>query len=147
MDWTSKRFKMRFKKLLFIVLSLVTLSAFADDDEKEVWQKLNDNMSVQTNALFFTKSADSYTGFRTNIVTNLPESGIVGAPQSSELWVEGNCDNRTFHVIQNMLYSEKWRGGYPVHNFQNENFIRKVQKGSSFEKAFDFMCKIARTKK
>jgi len=108
----------------------------------DVWKKApGTEIYVKTNGVY------SYHYFRTDIVTNLPESNIVGAPQSVMTEVEGKCDERTFHVAGVLFFAEKNRGGVMMNSLPPEEIIRKVAKGSSFEKVFNMLCKIAREKK
>jgi hypothetical protein len=77
------------------------------------------------------------------IVENLPESDIVGAPQSVEYDIWGTCAARQYTVVSSLFYSEKNRGGYPMEDTGIEGVERKVIPGSAREKAFDMLCKIA----
>jgi hypothetical protein len=117
---------------------------------EDIWQKVESNgraIYIKTNGFYYTKKRYSSYGFHTNIVTNLPESTIVGAPQSVMNDVEGNCETRRFHVLGALFFAEKNRSGMAMKNLPAENVERKLVKDSPFEKAFDMLCKIAREQK
>jgi hypothetical protein len=82
--------------------------------------------------------------FYTYIVANLPESTIVGAPQSVMHDIEGNCETRHYHVRGSLLFSGKNRSGMAMESTPPEDFERKLVPNSPFEKAFEMLCKIAR---
>jgi hypothetical protein len=87
------------------------------------------------------------TGFHTYIVANLPESDIVGAPQSIMHEVEGNCETRTYHKLGSLFFAGKNRSGTAMKEMPPEDLERKSVPGSSFEKAFDMLCQIAKEQK
>lgn len=119
----------------------------------EQWQKIVTNggtLYVQINGRFFISKPPLYTpennsryGFVTNVVTDLPESDIVGAPESVLKQVEGNCDIRQYSVLGTIYYGGKARSGFPSEPLPAENVVKKVIPGSGFEQAFDVLCKIA----
>lgn len=116
----------------------------------DIWQKIQSDgreIHVKTNGFYYTKERYSGYGFRTHIVANLPESTIVGAPQSVMNDVEGNCETRTFHVLGALFFAGKDRSGMAMQNMPPENIERKLVKNSPFEKAFDMLCKTAKEQK
>lgn len=116
----------------------------------ETWKSFKSDgkeIFVRTNGFFYTKERYSNYGFRTYIVTNLPASQIVGAPQSVMNQVEGNCETKTFHVLGSLFFAGKDRTGVVVQNMPAENVERRLVKNSPFEKAFDFLCKTAKEQK
>ncbi len=86
-------------------------------------------------------------GFNTFIASNLPESDIVGAPQSVRKRVKGNCETRHYQMFGALFFTGKNLSGYPIESTGPENFERKLIPGSLFEKAFDILCKIASEQK
>ncbi|MFP9230887.1 hypothetical protein A0E43_19280 [Pectobacterium cacticida] len=116
----------------------------------DVWQKIQSDgreIYVKTNGFYYTKERYLGYGFRTYIVANLPESTIVGAPQSVMNDVEGNCETRTFYMLGALFFAGKDRSGMTMQNMPPENVKRKLVKNSPFEKAFDMLCKTARKQK
>jgi len=115
----------------------------------DVWQKFESGgkeIYVKTNSFFYDKKHYSGTGFHTYLVANLPESNIVGAPQSVMNDLEGNCETRTFHVLGTLFFAGKDRSGVAMKAMPAENIERKLVPKSAFEKAFDMLCKIARSR-
>lgn len=110
----------------------------------EIWQKVESRgpeLYVRTNGAY--PSGDS---FDTYIVSNLPESYIVGAPQSEMVEVEGNCETHTFHLMGSISFAGKDRSGVVMGSTPPETIVRKVVPHSPFEKAFSMLCQIARSK-
>ena|GEM_PF-3792310 len=124
-------------------------------DEK--WQRVQikgPELYVQTNGHYFTTNPPLSTiehhsgyGFVTNIVSNLPESTIVGAPQSAMHMVEGNCETRHYSVLGSVLFAGKNRSGIAMESTPADNLERKLAPNSPIEKAFDVLCAIAREQK
>ena len=118
-------------------------------DEK--WQKIKSadgrEIYVMTNGSYNQLGCCSAKMFRTYLVANLPESDIVGAPQSVMTEVEGDCEARQYHVLGTLFFAGKNRSGMAMENTESEEFERKLIPGSPFEKAFDLLCKIAREQK
>ncbi|WP_445367204.1 hypothetical protein ACH5Y9_19125 [Methylomonas sp. BW4-1] len=116
----------------------------------DIWQKVQSGgreIYVKTNGFYYTKERNFVYGFHTYIVANLPESDIVGAPQSVMNEVEGNCETRTFHLRGSLFFAGKNRSGMAMEDTPPENFERKLVSNSPFEKAFDMLCNIARAQK
>jgi hypothetical protein len=138
----------------------------------DIWQKVQSDdreIYVKTNGRYYTQERysghafqsgggktsygwDTITkrlvyGFDTYIVANLPDSTIVGAPQSVMNEVEGNCETRTFHVLGSLFFAGRNRSGLAMKNMPPEDVERKLVPNSPFEKAFDMLCKIAREQK
>ena len=123
----------------------------------DIWQKVQSGgreISVMTNGRYYTTNPPLSTierhsgyGFHTYIVANLPESTIVGAPQSVMNDVEGNCETRHYHVLGSLFFAGKNRSGMAMESTPPENVERKLVPNSPFEKAFDMLCKIAREQK
>lgn len=110
------------------------------------WQKVESGgkeIYVKTNGFYYTKPSYSGYGFHTFIVANLPESSIVGAPESVMNDVEGNCETRTYHVLGTLFFAGKNRSGVAMKSLPGENVERKLIPGSAFEKAFDMLCATA----
>ncbi len=104
----------------------------------EKWKKVQSGgreIYVQTNGLY------SGTQFRTNVVSNMPESGIVGAPQSVMTEVEGDCAAKTFHISRSIFFAGKNRSGMAMDSSDPENYIRKLLPNSPFEGVFIVLCK------
>ncbi|WP_132038634.1 surface-adhesin E family protein [Iodobacter fluviatilis] len=116
----------------------------------DVWQKVQSSgkeIYVKTNGFFYDKEHYSGVGFHSYIVANLPESNIIGAPQSVMNDVEGNCETRTFHVLGTLFFAGKNRSGVALNSMPPENIERNLVVNSPFEKAFNLLCKMARLKK
>jgi hypothetical protein len=138
----------------------------------DMWQKVQSDgreIYVKTNGRYYStgrysghafqsaegKTSDGWDtitkrlvyGFDTYIVANLPESTIVGAPQSVINEVEGNCETRTFHVLGSLFFAGKNRSGVAMKNLPPEDVERKLVPNSPFEKAFDMLCKVAMEQK
>ena len=105
------------------------------------WQKVKGNdgreIYVMTNGRFYP------TGFHTYLVANLPESDIVGAPQSVMHDVEGNCETGTYHKLGSLFFAGKNRSGVAMQSLPPEEVERKLVPNSPFEKVFGMLCKIA----
>lgn len=117
-------------------------------DEK--WQKFESGgreIYVRMNGFYYTKPRYPDYGFHTYIVTNLPESTVVGAPQSVMGDVEGKCETRTFHVLGTLYFAGKNRSGAAMNSTAPEDVERKLDPNSAFEKAFDRLCQIATEQK
>lgn len=116
--------------------------------DDEVWKKIEFNgemLFVRTNGFFYRKPSYPYYGFHTYIGSNLPESTVVGAPESVITDIEGNCQTRHYHVLGSLYYQGKNRSGIPMQSTPAEDFERKLVPGSVLEKAFDMLCKLAET--
>jgi hypothetical protein len=138
----------------------------------DIWQKVQSDgreIYVKTNGRYYTterssghafQSGDGKTssgwdtikkrlvyGFDTYIVANLPESDIVGAPQSIMHEVEGDCETRTYHVLGSLFFAGKNRSGVAMQDMPPQEVERTLVPNSPFEKAFDMLCKIAREQK
>lgn len=145
----------KIKVIGWIALSFLLVGKAIGDEKiigskDEVWQKIQSGgreIYVQTNGFYYTKENYSGYGFHTYVVANLPESDIVGAPESVMNDVEGNCESRTYHVLGSLFFAGKNRSGMAMHKTPSENVERKLALNSPFEKAFDLLCKIARAQK
>ena len=96
-------------------------------DEK--WQKVQGDgqeIYVRTNGFYYTKEHYSGYGFHTYIVANLPESDIVGAPQSIMHDVEGNCETRTYHKLGTLFFAGKNRSGVAMKQLPPDNVERTL---------------------
>lgn len=101
-------------KKLFLLLILAVGQVLAQDhtigSKDDVWERVESNgqyIYVQINGFFYRKPKYAGYGFHTYIVANLPESTIVGAPESVMSAVEGSCETRTFHVLGTFFLPEK----------------------------------------
>lgn len=82
--------------------------------------------------------------FRTAIVRNTPDgSDIVGAPQSLEVQILGNCQSKTFQVLGTLPYEGKMRAGAPEVELGTgpEPVTRRVEPNSPMEHVFAVVCK------
>lgn len=133
------------------------VDGLAGGSPDDVWQKVQNDgreIYVMTNGRYYktnpplsTAEHHSGYGFATYIVANLPESTIVGAPQSVMHQVEGNCETRHYSVLGSLFFAGKNRSGMPMESTPPENVERKLVPNSPFEKAFDMLCKIATEQK
>lgn len=142
--------KLGIKIYIFFIL-LLSGRVFAQPhvigSKDDVWEKVESQgrfIYVKTNGFYYRKPQYSGYGFHTYIVSNLPDSTIVGAPQSVMNDVEGNCETRTFHVLGSVFFAGKNRDGVAMYNLPAERVERKLVKYSPFEKAFDMLCKTAK---
>jgi hypothetical protein len=129
----------------------------AGGSPNDTWERVQSGgkeIFVMTNGRYFntnpplsTAEHHSGYGFATYIVANLPESDIVGAPQSIMYQVDGNCETRHYSVLGSLSFSGKNRSGTPSESTPPENVERKLVPSSPFEKAFDMLCKIAAEQK
>jgi hypothetical protein len=110
----------------------------------DIWQKVQSGGRE-----IYVKTNGYYSGgvLHTYIVANLPESDIVGAPQSVMNDVEGNCTTRHYHVLGSLFFAGKNRSGMAMESTPPEDVERKLVPNSPFEKAFDMLCNIARGQK
>jgi hypothetical protein len=117
----------------------------------EVWQKVqgtDPEVYVMTNGAYNQPGCCSAKMFRTYLVSNLPESDIVGAPQSVETEIEGDCETGHYNQISSVFFAGKNRSGTPSEVItEPEVVVRKVIPGSLFEKAFNMLCEIAKEQK
>lgn len=74
------------------------------------------------------------------LVTNLPNSAIVNAPQSAAMKIYGSCSLRQYTKWGITLFSEKWRGGYPVATYGPDNLLLKVLPNTPVAALFDKEC-------
>lgn len=84
------------------------------------------------------------SSFHTVMIVNLPESDIVGAPQSERIQVEGECESRTYQIMGVLPYSGKNGGGLPDVDSavtEPEGVLRKVTADSPIWHVFDLVCK------
>jgi Surface-adhesin protein E len=108
------------------------------DDKWQTVQSDGQEIFVMTNGYY------SGSVFRTYIVANLPESDVVGAPQSVMHEIEGNCETRRYHVLGHLFFAGKNRSGMAMESTPPEDFERELVPNSPFEKAFDMLCKPAK---
>ena len=81
--------------------------------------------------------------FGTVIIKNLPESDIVGAPQSVQIGIRGDCQSKTYQIMYTSPYSGKMGSGMPVYpelEGGSENVLRRVEPGSLVEQVFSIVC-------
>jgi hypothetical protein len=142
------------KMYWFALFSLLVGDAVGQDhtigSKDDMWEEVQAGgreIYVKTNGFYYTKDHYPGYGFHTYVVANLPESDIVGAPQSVMNDVEGNCETRTYHVLGALFFAGKNRSGTALHNTSPESVERKLIPNSPFEKAFNLLCKTARQKK
>lgn len=121
------------------------------DDRWQRVQGVTPELFVMTNGRYFTTNPPLSTaehhfgyGFVTNIVANLPESTIVGAPQSVMVQLEGNCESQHYSVLGSIFFEGKNRGGVAIETTPAENVEKKLVPGSPIEKAFNMLCTLAR---
>jgi hypothetical protein len=136
---------------------LMGVDGLAGGSQDDIWQKVQSDgreIYVMTNGRYFntypplsTAEDHSGYGFATYIVANLPESTIVGAPQSVMNSVEGNCQTRHYSELGSLFFADRNRSGLPMQKVPAENVERKLVPNSPFEKAFDMLCKIATMQK
>lgn len=81
--------------------------------------------------------------FQTFLIRNLPESNIVGAPQSVKIHILGNCQSKTIQIMGMLPYSEKMGGGLPdpEHAIDSEGVVRKVDPASPLAHVLKVACK------
>ncbi len=115
-------------------------------DGREIFAKMNGRYYA-TNPPLATMEHPSGYGFLTDIVANLPDSTVVGGPESVMHMVEGNCETRHYSVLGSIFFSRKNRSGIAMESTPAENVERTLVPNSPFEKAFDLLCKIAREQK
>lgn len=145
----------KIRAIIWIIFSFLLVGKVIGDErtigsKDEVWQKIQSDgreIYVQTNGFYYTKEKYSGYGFHTYVIANLPDSEIVGAPESVMNDVEGNCESRTYNVLGTLFFAGKNRSGVVMHKAPPENVQRKLVPNSPFEKAFDLLCKIARVQK
>ena len=133
------------------------VDGLAGGSPDDIWQKVQSDgpeIYVMTSGRYYntnpplsTAEHHSGYGFATYIVANLPESTIVGAPQSVMHQVEGNCETRHYSVLGSLFFVGKNRSGMPMESTPPENVERKLVPNSPFEKGFDMLCKIATEQK
>lgn len=124
---------------------------WAGGSPNDKWQKVQgDNgqeIYVITNGAYNQPGCCSAKMFGTYFVANLPDSDIVGAPQSVMTGVEGDCETRLYHVTGSLFFAGKNRSGMPMENTEQEEFERKLIPGTPFEKAFELLCQTAKEQK
>ena len=125
--------------IIFLVSIGIGFTAHADDDfwATAKWQRVQ---AGGREIYVVTNGGHSGYVFNTFVVANLPESTIVGAPQSVMHRIEGNCETRHYHVLGTLFYAGKNRGGMPMESLPPENVERKLVPNSPLEKAFDMLC-------
>lgn len=74
------------------------------------------------------------------LVTNLPNSAIVNAPQSAAMKIYGSCSLRQYTKWGIVLFTEKWRGGVPVVSYGPDNLLLKVLPNTPIAALFDKEC-------
>jgi hypothetical protein len=82
--------------------------------------------------------------FRTNIIMNLPESDVVGAPQSAKMMVEGECQSKTYVIDTITDFAGKMGSGLITTGFVGgddfERVARRVPPNSPMERVFATLC-------
>lgn len=126
--------------LILIFLTLGSLHAqtvtLADG---EVWTTIHPN--GKTLAIEITPDMPSAGTFRTMIVIPLPESDIVGAPQSEGIIIWGDCSNKTVQVMGTIDYSGKMRGGVEIGEpTLPEGVTRRVLPNTPMFHVFNVVC-------
>jgi hypothetical protein len=132
-----------------LLLLLLAVPARAQVAPGEVWKQVpQTDIYVLMNAFGGTAGTGGLpkgSGFHTYMITDMPESDIVGAPQSMMTEIEGICGTRVFHIAGFMLYSGKHGSrGLPLGDFPQEQFERKVTPDSPFERAFNMLCEVSK---
>jgi hypothetical protein len=108
-----------------------------------VWAVIHPNnemLAIQ----FDPKTMPASSGFYTVMIVNLPESDIVGAPQSERIRVEGECQSRTYQIMGVVPYAGKDGGGMPdvdSADTEPEGVLRKVMPDTHMWHVFDLVCK------
>lgn len=74
------------------------------------------------------------------LVTNLPESNIVNAPQSVAMQIYGSCSLRQYTRWGMVFFSDKWRGGFPMMQLDADNINRRAERGGPIAALFDKEC-------
>jgi hypothetical protein len=77
----------------------------------------------------------------TFIAENLPESDIIGAPESTKIEIDGDCQAKTYAIFSEFEFSGKMGTGgiLGIHNF--EPVLRNVMPGTPMDKLFEIGCK------
>jgi hypothetical protein len=126
------------------------VDGLAGGSPDDIWQKVQSEgreIYVMINGSYNGTGFYSGYAFNTYIVTNLPESDIVGSPQSVMHEVEGGCEVRRYQLLGSLFFAGKNRSGMAMDSTPAENIERKLVPNSPFEKAFNMLCKIAKEKK
>jgi hypothetical protein len=113
----------------------------------EMWLRVHDEFAIlmSSDRGKHFNLPDSKGQFIAQIVYNLPESDIVGAPASEQDAVYGNCSSRTYFTAIGASFSEKWRGGDVLGDPDEDGFTfgptRRVMAGTMMEQVFNIECK------
>lgn len=117
-------------KAILVLLAVYVFVAW--NDAHAEYYKLMPNVAVEAN-----RRGDELFA---EMVTNLPESAIVNAPQSAAVRIYGSCSRRQYTKQGFAFFSEKWRGGYIVSNYPPDNLILKVLPNTPIAALFDREC-------
>lgn len=106
----------------------------------EIWARIHVHPTIAVRLL---PDMPATGQFRTAIVRNLPPSDIVGAPQSVEIQILGDCQTKTVQIWGMLPYSGKMRAGYPEGELATgpEGVTRRVEPNSPMERIFKIVCK------
>jgi hypothetical protein len=107
----------------------------------EVWVTIHPNGAPV--AFQFLKGMPTDAGFTTEIVENLPASDTAGAAESVQIEIAGDCQSKTYTILDVLPYSGKMRSGLAQTNLMTrpENTLKLVQLGSPIEQVFAVVCK------
>ena len=116
------------------------LETLADGTVWAVIHPNNEMLAIQLDP----NTMPTSSAFRTVMIVNLPESDVVGAPQSERILVEGECQSRTYQIMGVIPYAGKNGGGLPdvdSGTTEHEGVLRKVTADSPIWHVFDLVCK------
>ena len=74
------------------------------------------------------------------LITNLSESNIVNAPQSVAMKIYGSCSLRQYTRWGMAFFSDQWKGGFPMMQFEADNINRRAERGGPIAAVFDKEC-------
>lgn len=74
------------------------------------------------------------------MVSNMPESDIVGAPRSIAAKIEGSCSLREYVITGTALFSGRWRGGYLMEQYESDGLRRRALPRTNIAALFNKEC-------
>jgi hypothetical protein len=125
------------------ILLALLLTGTARAQAPVQWTAVNPGMKFRIAQVAVTESDGKR--FEAYIVENLPESDIVGAPESIEMYIRGDCRSKVYGVGTIQKFSGKMGDGDSLGGFtaglDYPDDTRRVEQGSVMDKVFEVGCK------
>lgn len=125
------------KLIQLLVLLLVTSMSYAGTAWKDVvWLKAGREPNLYYSAQYLIEDGV----FRVYVMRNLPESEIIGAPESEVTEVQGSCTRKEFSLMGTAFFSGEKATGMLVDSINGDLYRRRMTPQSEFYAIFKSIC-------